>query len=68
MSSNAACPHQKKTTIWPDSESSLLQHIFPFLVRWRPLVVVGIITAAKEKVKEKHLQDLRHIDNMTYVT
>ena len=45
-----ACPHQKKTLY--RCESSLLCPIFTPLVSQRPLVVVVIITAAKEEVRQ----------------
>ena len=34
-----------------DCESSSLQPLIKFLVRWRPLVAKAIITAAKEEVR-----------------
>ena len=44
----------RKTTLEFNCESILLRHIFQFLVRWRPLVDVVVITASKggSQVKE----------------
>ena len=50
-------PHQNNNhTGW----SSLLPHIFTFLVKWRPLVATVIITSAKEEIRQSRIKWIKN--------